>query len=369
MRQPSEDDARAAFAGGWILSTPIPRYNLTSDYDISKVIKGGWQLAAGHGQVNLEDALEDMLQYVKAGITTFDCADIYTGVEELIGAFLGKYKHAFDTDELPAVQIHTKYVPDRSTLNGLSRQDVEKVIDRSLTRLGRDRLDLVQFHWWDYDTPRYVEAALFLKALQEAGKIRHIGVTNFDVKHLKDITDAGVNIVSNQVQYSVIDQRPAGEMTNFCQERNIALLCYGTLAGGFMTDSYRCTPEPRTPHENRSLTKYALIIDEAGGWSIFQETLDLLRDVAEKYKVDIAAVATRYIMQKPQVAATIVGARNARHLVKTSKLFTFELDGDDLKAIGKQVSLENGLRGDVYGIERIKEGKHAGIMKYDLNKD
>ncbi|MBT5876590.1 MAG: aldo/keto reductase [Candidatus Latescibacteria bacterium] len=347
----------------------MPRFYLTSDYDISRVIKGGWQLAGGHGQVHLQDALEDMLQYVKAGITTFDCADIYTGVEELIGAFLRRHKHAFGTDELPSVQIHTKYVPDLSALSRLSRQDVEKVIDRSLTRLGLDRLDLVQFHWWDYDTPRYVEAALHLKALQGAGKIRHIGVTNFDVMHLKDITDAGVTIVSNQVQYSVLDQRPEGEMTDFCHEHDIVLLCYGTLAGGFVTDSYRRTPEPRTPHENRSLTKYALIIDDTGGWSTFQETLDILREVADKHKVDIADVATRYVMQKPRVAAAIVGSRNARYLVNTSKLFTFELDSDDLSAIRRQVSQTNGLLGEVYGIERIKEGKHAGIMKYDLNKD
>ena len=126
------------------------RTRLTNDYTISSIIKGGWQLAGGHGHVDEQKAIADMREFVRAGITTFDCADIYTGVEELIGKFLKKYRHDFISGELPPVQIHTKYVPDLDALATITKADTERIIDRSLRRLGVERLDLVQFAWWDY---------------------------------------------------------------------------------------------------------------------------------------------------------------------------------------------------------------------------
>lgn len=89
----------------------MERITLQDDYSISRVIKGGWHLAGGHGHISEEQALADMYDFVKAGITTFDCADIYTGVEALIGKFRKKHKDAFASKELPPIQIHTKYVP------------------------------------------------------------------------------------------------------------------------------------------------------------------------------------------------------------------------------------------------------------------
>ena len=89
-----------------------------------------------------------------------------------------------------------KYVPDLDILADVTFNHTESIIDRSLRRLNRDALDLVQFHWWDYNVPGYVEVALGLLKLKEKGKIRNIGVTNFDAPHLKEIVDAGVPIVS-----------------------------------------------------------------------------------------------------------------------------------------------------------------------------
>ena len=131
----------------------MQRTTLQPNYSISKVIKGGWHLAGGHGQIQEREAIEDMLAFVQSGITTFDCADIYTGVEELIGKFLKKYQSAFETGELPPIQIHTKYVPDYNALATLKKTDTEQIIDRSLKRLGVERLDIVQFAWWDYQFP------------------------------------------------------------------------------------------------------------------------------------------------------------------------------------------------------------------------
>ena len=184
----------------------MERFELQPGYSISKVIKGGWHLAGGHGQISEERALDDMLHFVRAGITTFDCADIYTGVEELIGKFLKKHADAFKSGDLPTVQVHTKYVPDYNALATLNRTQTEHIIDRSLKRLGVERLDLVQFAWWDYQFPKYVETAVHLSELQKAGKIRYLGITNFDTQRMNELLDAGVTIASNQVQYSIFDQ-------------------------------------------------------------------------------------------------------------------------------------------------------------------
>ncbi len=106
-----------------------------------------------------------------------------------------------------ALQVHTKFVPDLGALATFSRADAVAGIDRSLRRLGVDRLDLVQFHWWDYDVPRYVEVGSWLNELRLAGKIRHVGVTNFDVPRLREILAAGIPIASIQLQ--VLGSRPA----------------------------------------------------------------------------------------------------------------------------------------------------------------
>lgn len=346
----------------------MERTEIKADYSVSKVIKGGWHLAGGHGSIDENQALDDMYKFVKAGITTFDCADIYTGVEELIGKFREKYHDQFQSGDLPPIQVHTKYVPDYSALATLKKEDTVKIIDRSLKRIGVEQLDLVQFAWWDYQFPRYLETAVHLSELQKSGKIRYIGVTNFDTSRIKEILDAGVKIAANQVQYSVLDRRVETNMTDLAKEHNIPFLCYGTVAGGFLSDRYLGAPDPKQPHENRSLTKYRLMIDEFGGYDLFQELLKTLRKIADKHEVNIAEIASKYILQKTMVASVIVGARNSKHLSGLQKLDSFYLDNNDLNEISKITNQSKGPNGPFYELERDKTGKHGSIMKYNLNE-
>lgn len=346
----------------------MQRIELLPGYSISRVIKGGWHLAGGHGAISEEQALEDMYAFVKAGITTFDCADIYTGVEELIGKFRKRYHAEFQSGDLPPIQVHTKYVPDYSALATLTKEQTTAIIDRSLRRLGVEQLDLVQFAWWDYRFPKYVETAVHLADLQKSGKIRYIGITNFDAQRTQEILDAGVEIASNQVQYSVLDQRVEKDITPLAQKHKIPYLCYGSVAGGFLSDRYLHAPDPLQPHENRSLTKYRLIIDEFGGYDLFQEALSLLHVIAGRYNVGIAEVACKYILQKPMVASVIVGARNRNHLERLQKLDSFRLSTIDLMEINEIVGRSKGPKGPFYELERDKTGKHGSIMKYNLNE-
>ena len=118
-------------------------FELRPGYEVSRVIRGGWQLAGGHGAIEHDAAIADLMAFSEAGITTFDCADIYTGVEELIGAFRARYREAHGAAALSRVKVHTKYVPDLDGLATLGRNDVRNIIDRSLLRLAIDRKSVV----------------------------------------------------------------------------------------------------------------------------------------------------------------------------------------------------------------------------------
>jgi aryl-alcohol dehydrogenase-like predicted oxidoreductase len=339
------------------------RIAIGNGYEISRIIKGGWHLAGDHGAIDPAQALHDMAAFVEEGITTFDCADIYTGVEELIGRFRARY---------PAlareVQVHTKFIPDLGALSRVDSAFVERSIDRSLERLGVERLDLVQFHWWDYDVGGYVEAALELARLQGKGKVAHIGVTNFDVPHFAQILEAGVPVISMQTQYSLLDERPRNGMVDLCRRKNVALLCYGTVAGGFLSERWVGRREPGGELTNRSLIKYKLIIDEFGGWDLFQALLSTLERIAVKHRCDIATVASRAVLNWDQVAAVIIGATNAAHLGANRRISELRLDAADDAAIRAVLRLRKGPHGDVYALERDRSGRHGRIMKYDLQQ-
>jgi aryl-alcohol dehydrogenase-like predicted oxidoreductase len=338
---------------------------LAPGYAISRLVRGGWQLAGGHGAVDHAEAIAGMRAFLDAGVTTFDCADIYTGVEALIGAF----RATLGPSDRARLRVHTKFVPDLSALATLSFADVERIVDRSLARLRAEALDLVQFHWWDYAIPGLVEAAGHLDRLRRAGKIRHIGGTNFDAPHGAAMLDAGIPLVSMQVQYSLLDRRAGGALAALCARSGMRLLCYGTVAGGFLSDRWLGQPDPQEPLANRSLVKYRLIIEEFGGWDAFQALLRLLAGIARRHGVSISAVATRWVLDQKQVAGAIVGARHAEHLAANLAVFGFALDAADRAAIAAFLADHPGPQGDFYALERDREGPHGRIMKYELNRD
>lgn len=340
--------------------------DLTPGYRISRLIKGGWQLAGGHGTISGAQAIRDMADFANAGITTFDCADIYSGVEERIGEFLRSWRTSHHSAG-EQVRVHTKFVPDLDALADLTAHDIRRTIERSRERLGVRAIDLVQLHWWDYHVPGVVDAARYLSTLRDEGRIRQIGVTNFDTEHLAQLLDAGVPVISHQVQYSLLDRRAAGAMATLCESHGIGLLAFGAVAGGFISEKWLDADEPSEPLENRSLTKYKLIIDEFGGWGLFQELLHLLDTIARRHAVKIGTVAIRWVLDQPAVAAVIVGARHAGHLGDTRRALELQLTDDDRRAIDRLLARSTGPDGEVYALERDREGVHGRIMRYNLN--
>lgn len=332
----------------------------------SGLIHGCWQLAREHRSqpwppTDIVDSLARLV-VESEGVVTFDCADIYTGVEEL----LGQVRQRLEGDaRLTALRVHTKFVPDLDRLESLSRADVKAGIERSVERLGVHPLPLVQYHWWNAAVDRYVDVAHWLAELVEEGWIERLGATNFTTAMLRRMLDAGVPIGSHQIQYSLLDGRPAGEMFELCRDRGVDLLCYGTAAGGFLGERWLGAADPGSEPGNRSLTKYRLMIEEMGGWASLQELLRALKERAGTAPLALAAAA--WTLQRPGVRAVILGWRDVESALEARR----HLAGGELQQLVGDFEAPSGcvpVQGDVYQLER-DPGRHSAILKTNLNDD
>ncbi|NND86249.1 MAG: aldo/keto reductase [Nitrosopumilus sp.] len=316
----------------------LERTVLAGELEICRILNGMWQVAGGHGQIDSESAISEMLQYHKQGFTSWDLADIYGPAESLIGSF--REKLVIDKKNS---QAFTKFVPNPSPM---SKSIVNYYIEESLKKMNTHCIDLLQFHWWDYNNSSYIDAMHHLSNLQKEQKIMHLGLTNFDTKRVKILIENNFEIVSNQVQYSVLDQRPEKIMTPFFKKHGIKILTYGTLLGGFFSEKYLNADEPHRGNlTTSSLQKYKNMIDVWGGWSLFQELLHTLDSIGKKHKCSIANIATRYILDKPQVAGVIIGTRLGitNHREDNSRVFDIKLDQEDISSINIVTKKSNDL--------------------------
>lgn len=309
------------------------RLQFTPDLNICRILNGMWQVSGAHGRINPTAAIQSMFKYMDAGFTTWDLADHYGPAEDFIGEFRRQLIATRGQEALSHIQAFTKWVPRPGKM---TRKIVEENINISLRRMDVTSLDLMQFHWWEYRDTNYLEAFKYMAELQTEGKIKHLALTNFDTEHLQIIIDAGIKIVSNQVQFSLVDRRPEVNMMRFCQEHDIKLFTYGTVCGGLLSEKYLGQPEPGVFQlSTASLRKYKNMIDVWGGWNLFQELLSTIKQIADKHQVSIANVAVRYILDKPAVGGVIVGAKLgvSEHIADNAKVFTFCLDAEDIHNI------------------------------------
>lgn len=309
---------------------------------ICRGLTGLWQIAdleRDGNKVDPEKAAEAMNSYVEAGFTTFDMADHYGSAEEISGVF----RKTYGEDKS---QLFTKWVPSPGDI---TKSQVRKAVQLALDRMQSKQLDLMQFHAWDYAHPSWLDCLYWLQELKAEGLIKHLGLTNFDAAHLNIVANSGIEVVSNQVCYSLLDQRASRKMTEVCEAHNIKLLAFGTLAGGFLSEKWLNQPEPIL---NENLTwsqmKYKRFIDTSGGWEAFQKLLQILSQIAKKHKVTIANVASSYILHQPAVAGVIIGARlgKSEHIQDNEALFSFALDTSDQKQIMEVIEKFDAIPGD-----------------------
>ncbi|HUE88316.1 MAG TPA: aldo/keto reductase [Vicinamibacterales bacterium] len=306
------------------MTDSVERCELAPGLSVSRAITGLWQIADMERDgrtLDLEKAASAMAPYVAAGLTTFDMADHY-GSAELVA---GLYRSTHGGD----VQLLTKWVPKPGRV---SKAETREAVERALMRLRSDALDLLQFHAWNYADPSWLETLFDLQELKREGLIRHLGLTNVDAIHLQVVLASGIEVVSNQVSFSLLDQRAARALAPLCVERGVHLLAYGTVAGGWLTERWLGHAEPdweRTATWSRM--KYGRFIRAVGGWPAFQQVLAAAARVAERHETSIANVASRFIFEQAGVAAVIIGARLGErdHIADTQRLFAFALTADD----------------------------------------
>lgn len=322
------------------------------------IIRGCWQLATSHSQQNIDT--QPILDAIKCGFNTFDCADIYLGVEEL----LGQASQAVPEKKL---RIHTKFVPDLDRLHDIDRKYVESIIDRSLKRLQVECIDLVQFHWWNWEIKNYLLAMEYLTELKAKGKIAEIGLTNVNKKYLNEFLEH-FDIASLQVQVSLFDRRVENGILDLCHKKNIKIFGYGSLLGGFISEKWVGKAEPELNClANRSLVKYKLLIDSACGWNEFQRRLSILNELAAKYQCEVANIAIAALLQRGRVDAVIVGLSPQNFATQNRSLAQLPaIEAQDLQEISEWPC---NLSGDIYDEERDVNKSHAKVMKYNLNAE
>ncbi|MEM7356261.1 MAG: aldo/keto reductase [Acidobacteriota bacterium] len=308
---------------------------------ISRILTGLWQIADMEREgraLDLDAAAAAIPAYVEAGLTTFDMADHYGSAEEIVG----RARSLLKAGDSP--QVLTKWVPKPGPV---TRNDVRAAVQTSLERLQMERLDLLQFHAWSYPDPSYLDALFYLQELQAERLIRHLGLTNFDTAHLRVVLESGIEVVSNQVCFSLLDQRAAGAMSALCLEHGIQLLAFGTLGGGLLTDRFLGRAEP-IELATWSQMKYKRFLDVAGDWGALQNLLAVLDRVAQRHGVSIANVACRAILDQPAVGGIIVGARlsESEHIADNLRVFDLTLDDEDRREIDEALEALQPIPGD-----------------------
>ncbi|GER30645.1 NAD(P)-linked oxidoreductase superfamily protein [Striga asiatica] len=315
--------------------------------DICRVVNGMWQTSGGWGRIERDNAVQAMLQYSDAGLNTFDLADIYGPAEDLYGIFINRVRRERPPEYLENVRGYvrniqlfrlTKWVPPPVKMTS---SFVRESINVSRKRMDVAALDMLQFHWWDYSNPGYLDALKHLTDLKEEGKIKTVALTNFDTERLEKILDNGIPVVSNQVQHSIVDMRPQQSMAKLCELKGVKLITYGTVMGGLLSEKFLDTnltiPFAGPPLNTPSLQKYKRMVDAWGGWSLFQVLLQTLKKVASKHLVSIPTVAVRYILDQQAVAGSMIGVRLglSEHINDANDIFSLVLDEDDLNSISE----------------------------------
>lgn len=302
-----------------------PRITLANGLDISRLVCGLWQVADMEKTGTTLDparAADHLADYARHGFDSFDMADHYGSAEIITGHLLKRFAKGE-----PRPVAFTKWCPEPGSM---TRDAVRHGVQERLDRLGVDSVDLLQFHWWSFEHPAWLDALHEMKAMQDEGLIRALGVTNFDAAHLSLALADGIPIATNQVSFSMVDRRAAGPLSDLCHASGVRLLAYGTLCGGFLSERWLGKPEPRDIAD-WSKSKYKRFIDAGGGWDRFQAVLAAAGSIARRHSVSISNVATRWVLEHESVAAAIIGARlgESEHRDDNLKCFGFSLDVAD----------------------------------------
>lgn len=321
----------------------MKKTNLAPNLSTSRILTGLWQVAdmERNGQaLDLDKAAQALLPYVEAGLTTFDMADHYGSSELIVGVLHKKYVPK-DT-----IQLLTKWVPPPGKV---SKKAVREAVQVSLDRMQLETLDVLQYHAWNYADASWLDQLYWLQELKEEGLIKQLGLTNFDTAHVRMVINSGIQVVSNQICFSLLDQRAKQGMLALCKETGVKVLAFGTLAGGFLSNKWLHQPEPTIDQLTTwSQMKYKRFIDQVGSWNHFQSLLQTLQKIANQKNGSIANIASKYILEQEGVGGIIIGARpsQSEHINSNLRLYEMSLNSEEKIIIEKILAAQNPIPGD-----------------------
>ncbi len=308
------------------------RYLGNSGLKISEITYGNWLT---HGsQVENDTATQCVKAALDAGITTFDTADVYanTMAETLLG-------EALKGSRRESTEIFTKVFgptgPKGPNDLGLSRKHILESINGSLTRLQTDYVDLYQAHRFDYETPLEETMQAFADIVR-MGKVLYIGVSEWTADQLKAghalATELGVQLISNQPQYSMLWRVIESEVVPTSAELGISQIVWSPIAQGVLTGKY--VPGGDLPEGSRAT-------DEKGGADMIKRFMNddvltrvqQLKPLADELDLSLAELAVAWVLQNDNVATAIIGASRPEQVFQNAKAAGVQLPAETLAKI------------------------------------
>jgi len=294
-----------------------------SELNISVIGLGTWALGGTDWgrRTDEGEAIAAIQKAIDCGINLIDTAPVYGNgrSEELVGKVIKACRQRLIIATKCGVSLK-----GHDLINNLKPQSIRKELENSLRRLGIEVIDLYQCHWPDPNTPIEDTMGEMLKMKAE-GKIRYIGVSNFDAALLQRAQKAAP-VVSNQVPYSLLNR--------VCQEQEIGILAYGPLGGGILTGKYKQKPRFKKWDPRSFFYTYY----EEPYWSRVQTLLKDLEQVSKRYGKPISQAAINWVRQQPGISTVLVGARSPKQAEANAAAGTWQLSAEDLASIKKALS-------------------------------
>jgi len=287
-------------------------------------IGGPWQF--GWGPQNDNEAISAVLKALELGINWVDTAPIY-GLghsEELVGKALKQ------TNAKPFISTKCGLLwnEKKEKVPCLKKESIREEYEASLQRLGVETIDLYQIHWPEPEED-IEEAWEEMAKLKDRGKVRYIGVSNFNVEQIKRVQEIAP-AASLQPPYSMLRREVEDELLGYCAANNIGVVAYSPmqrclltgkfsqerLSGLALDDHRRRSPEFHEPQFTATL-----------------QLVDQLRPIAERNGKTLAQLAIAWVLRRPEVTAAIVGARRPAQIKETAPASDFKLSKEDIEEI------------------------------------
>ena len=315
-----------------------------SDVFVTPIAFGGWAIGGWMwGGADKKDGLNALSKSIELGITTIDTAPAYGfgQSEELVGQaikgirekvqILTKFGLKWEGNK-GSFYFTTKDNQGKSTDMYLysSKKSVIKECEDSLKRLKTDYIDLYQIHWPDSTTP-IEETMEAMNILLEQGKIRAVGVCNFD-KELLEKASAIVPIVSVQVPYSMVRKEIESELVPWCIENNTSIIAYSPLQRGLLTGKFSVDSEFKDG-DNRGDTPYFQKQNIKKTNAFLQE----IKEIADSKNAKISQLVIRWTLDQPGISCALVGARDTQQVEENAGALGFDLSKDEISFIDEKL--------------------------------